>query len=170
MLTAYLVRMVEQHAGELTKELVDDLLTNERTPTFRRLSRDELEQPAHDIYHNLGEWLAGHKDDELDPLFIGLGRQRFHQKVPLPELVCAIILTKRHLRDRIRSVSTVHSAVELHNEIQLSMMIGRFFDRMLYGAVKGYEEAREEQAHPPKPSTPSKLTLEKTPTHIDWVP
>lgn len=170
MLAAYLVRMVEQHAGELTKELVDDLLTNEQTPTFRRLSRDDLEQPAHNIYHHLGEWLAGHKDDELDPTFVELGRRRFLQKVPLPELVYAIILTKRHLRDRIRSVSTVYSAVELHNEIQLSMMIGRFFDRMLYGAVKGYEEAREEQAHPPKASTRSKLTLEKTPTHIDWVP
>ena len=170
MLSGYLVRMVEQHADKLTKELVDDLLSNERTPSFHRLSRDELHERAHRIYSHLSDWLGDRIDDSIETTGDALGRQRYHEEVPLHELVYAITLTKQHLRDRIRAVGNVYSALELHNEIELSIMIGRFFDRLLYATVKGYEQSRFTAGHPPKPATHSKTPLEKTPAKIDWVP
>jgi hypothetical protein len=170
MLSAYLVRMVEQHADKLTKELVDDLLSNERTPSFHRLSPDELRNRAHLIYQHLGDWLADRSDASIEAAFEAVGRQRYHERVPISEAVYAIVLTKRHLRDRIRGVGTVYSALELHNEIELSMMIGRFFDKMIYAMVKGWENARHDAENPPKPSTQSKMPLEKEPAHIKWVP
>jgi hypothetical protein len=170
MLSAYLVRLVEQHADTLTDELVADLVGNPRTPSFHRLSRDELRDRTYGIYHGLGDWLASTSDATLEARFEALGRQRFHEHVPLAEVVLAATLTKQHLRNKIRSVGNVYAAVELHNEIQLSMMIGRFFDKVLYAIVKGYEHARHEAEHPPPLATASKTPLEKSPAKIEWVP
>ena len=132
MLSAYLVRLVEQHADTLTDELVADLQKNSGTPSFHRLSTDELRHRAFTVYHGLGDWLADTDDPAVEAKFEGLGRQRFHEKVPLHEVVLATTLMKQHLRDKIRAVGNIYSALELHNELQLSLLIGRFFDRMLY--------------------------------------
>ena len=170
MLSAYLVRLVEQHASALTGELVDDLLHNERTPTFHTLSRDELHHRLLGIYSHIGEWLADTSDASIEARFEALGKQRFHERVPLSELVYSIGLTKQHLRDKLRDVGNVYSAMELHNEIQLSMMIGRFFDKVLYALVRGYETAQYDAVHPTRPGTQSKTPLEKSPAKIEWVP
>jgi hypothetical protein len=170
MLSAYLIRLVEQHADALTEELVDDILKNEKTRSFHRLSRDELHHRAYSIYHGLGNWLADTNDATIEARFESLGRQRFHDRVPLNELVYAVMLVKQHLRDKIRSVGNIYSALELHNELQLSTMIGRFFDKLFYAVVKGYEQARYESEHPARPGTPSKTPLGKSPANIEWVP
>lgn len=170
MLSAYLVRLVEQHAEELTTELVDDLLANERTKSFRQLSRDDLHHRAYNIYRHLAEWLADKTDGAIESTFEGLGRERFHEHVPLSEQVWATILIKQHLRDKLRAAGTVYSALELHNEIQLSMMIGRFIDKVIYATIKGYELAQHDVEHPHKPATLSKSPLEKSPAKINWVP
>lgn len=170
MLSAYLIRLVEQHADTLTDELVADLLSNARTPSFHRLSRDELHHRAFTVYHGLGTWLADPEDPSMEAKFEALGRQRFHEHVRLSELVFATTLMKRHLRDKIRAVGNIYSALELHNELQLTLLIGRFFDRMLYSLVEGYEQARNESEHPAKASTQSKTPLETSPTRIEWIP
>jgi hypothetical protein len=170
MLSAYLVRLIEQHADTLTNELVEDLVTNERTPSFRRLSRDEIHHSSHHVYQNLADWLADKSDAAIQASFEAVGRQRFHEQVPLNEFIWAIVLVKRHLRDKIRAVGNVYSALELHNEIQLSMMIGRFIDKVLYAVVTGYEQARTEAEHPAKAATQSRTPLERSPAKINWVP
>ena len=170
MLSAYLVRLVEQHADALTAELVADLQRNPHTASFNRLSGDELHHRAHFIYHGLGNWLANPDDPALMSRFQALGRQRFHDRIPLDELVFALILTKQHLRDKIRSVGNVASALELHNELHLHSLIGRFFDKMLHAVVQGYEAGRHEVEHPRRAATPSKAPLGTAAPKIDWGP
>jgi hypothetical protein len=168
MLSAYIVRMVEGHADTLTKELVDDLLTNARTPSLHRLSPDAIRRGAYEVYRHLGDWLANGGDENVERTFEAMGRRRFQQQVPLDELVYAVVLTKQHLRQRLRSVRAVSSSVEIHNEIELDMLIGRFFDKVLYAGVRGYESARSEAARPAR--TRAKMTLDQARTKLDWVP
>ncbi|MGE3841145.1 MAG: RsbRD N-terminal domain-containing protein [Vicinamibacterales bacterium] len=170
MLSGYLVRFVEQHADILTDELVTDLLSNSKTASYRRLSRDELRQHCFEIYHGLGRWLGDTDDPALESRVEALGRERFHEGVPLSEQVYAVGLMKQHLREKIRSVGVVYSALELHNELHLSLLIGRFFDRMLYSLVKGYEMAADEGGHPAKPPRSSKSLLGESPVNVEWVP
>jgi hypothetical protein len=170
MISAYLVRLVEQHADKLTEELVADLQGNPHTASYHRLSPDELRHRAHLIYHGLGDWLASTDDEVLRSRFQSLGRQRFHDHVPLSQLLYALVLTKKHLRDKIRSVGNVSSALELHNELHLSMMIERFFDKILHAVAQGYEIAHELTEHPSRPAVGQKTPLETTRAKIDWVP
>ena len=52
------------------------------------------------------------------------------------------------MRSYIRRVAAANSAVEMHQEAELNMMIGHFFDKALYHSVKGYEEAGAPASRP----------------------
>jgi hypothetical protein len=142
MLSGYLVRIIEQHAEDLTKELLDDLQSNPRTPSFRQLSREELHERMHDLYKNLGLWLAHENEAAIETMYAEIGRRRAAQGVPISEVVCALGLVKEHLRNFVRRVDFLGSAFELHREVELNTMVGHFFDRAVYFTVKGYEAAR----------------------------
>lgn len=139
MLSVRLVRMIEDHAEELTRGVLDDLQTNARTPAYHKLSREELHHRAYEVYRNLGRWL-GHKTDELiEAMYSELGKKRCAEGVPASEVTYALILTKYHLRDYIRSAGLVDSAVDLYQEQELHRLVGNFFDKAIYYTVKGYE-------------------------------
>lgn len=153
MLSAYLVRMIENHAEDLTREVLDDVTRNPRTPAWHNLSRDELHRRVYDFYHDLGHWLADNSEAGVEKAYSQLGRERFEEGVPLHEVVFAVTLVKNHLRNFIRRAGVVYSALELHREVELNLMIGRFFDTALYYAVKGYEEVRAASMRPPVSAT-----------------
>lgn len=154
MLSARLVRVIEEHAEELTRGVLKDLATNPRTPAYHRLPPEELHRRVYDVYHNLGRWLGDKTEDHITATYGGLGRARCAEGVPLSEVVYALVLTKDHLREYIRAVGLVDSAVELYLEEELHLSIGHFFDRALYHTVKGYEaEATSHAAATPAPRT-----------------
>ncbi len=142
MLSARLIQMIQDHAEDLTRELLQDLASNARTPAYHKLAQDELHQRVYDVYHNLGRWLGDKSDESVEARYSGLGRTRASEKVPLSEVIYALILIKEHLRGYIRRAGLVGSAVELYAEEELQLMIGHFFDKALYYTVKGYEGAR----------------------------
>lgn len=141
MLSVRLVQMIEDHAEQLTRTVVDDLQTNPRTAHYHNLSRVELHHRAHEVYRNLGHSLAQKSDEPIEATYSKLGAKRFAEGVPLSEVVYALVLEKYHLRDYIRSAGLMDSVVELYQEQELHRLIGHFFDRATYYTVKGYEHA-----------------------------
>jgi hypothetical protein len=144
MLSTYLVRMIESHAEELTRELLADLGRNPRTPSFHTMSRQEVQQRVHDLYQNLGSWLGEQSEEAVERTYTELGRRRFAEGIPLSESLCVMLLTKDHLRSFVRRAGAPDSALELHREVEMNVQIGHFFDRVIYHAVRGYEAARAE--------------------------
>ncbi|MBZ5514256.1 MAG: hypothetical protein LAN62_05325 [Acidobacteriia bacterium] len=139
MLSARLVRMIEDHAEELTRGLLDDLATNARTSAYHKIPREELRHRLYDVYRNLGRWLGHTTDESIEATYSELGRRRFAEGVPLSEVVYALTLSKYHLRDFIRTRGLTDSAVELYQEQELQRLVGRFFDRAIYYTIRGYE-------------------------------
>ena len=145
MLSARLVRVIEDHAEQLTRSVVNDLQTNPRTSAYHRLSREELHHRAYDVYRHLGRSLGQKTEEEIEATYSALGKRRHTEGIPLSQVVYALILEKCHLRDYIRSAGLVDSAVELYQEQELHRLIGHFFDRATYYAVKGYEHAAQSE-------------------------
>jgi len=141
MLSARLVRLIEDHAEELFRGLLDDLQSNPRTPAYHRLDREELRSRLYDVYQNLGRWLADTTEQHVETAYSELGRRRHAEGIPLSEVVFAIILAKCHLWEYIRTCGLMDSAVALYQEQELHRMVGRFFDRAIYHTVRGYEHA-----------------------------
>jgi len=141
MLSDRLVRMIEQHAEELTRALVQDIQSNPATATYHRLSREAIHGRTYDVYKNLGGWLHSKAEEDVKANYTELGKKRAAEGIPLSEVVYALTLTKYHLRDYIRAAGLVDSAVELYQEQELQRLLGRFFDKAIYYTVRAYERA-----------------------------
>lgn len=153
MLSARLVKVIEEHAEELTRGVLTDLSANARTPHYHNLPADELHRRVYDVYHNLGRWLSDKTEEHVEATYGGLGRTRAVEGVPLSEVVYALVLIKEHLREYIRAVGLVDSAVELYLEEELHLLIGHFFDKAIYHTVKGYEAEEHSSAASSRPRT-----------------
>ena len=139
MLGARLLQLIQAHAGSLTHEVITDLRTNERTPSFRRMSLS-----------NLGRWIGDSDENAIRVEYEEMGRRRFRDGVPVSEIVYVLLLTKQHLRRYIRNHGLVDFTgdrmmpdellpLELHSIQELNYQVGEFFDRALYHLARGYE-------------------------------
>ncbi|HVH27141.1 MAG TPA: hypothetical protein VM818_10285 [Vicinamibacterales bacterium] len=155
MIGAKLIELIEIHAGPLAKEVTKDLMTNPRTPGFRAVPPDELEQRVFQLFHRLGDWIGEPKHDRVQAEFDDWGRQRFGQGILLSEIIYAIIVLKRHLRQYIADNGLVDASfprmegdyvlpMHLQSLQELNVRVGTFFDEALYYLARGYEaEAKQ---------------------------
>lgn len=143
LLSTRLIQMIEDHAEELTRGVVEDLKTNPKTPYMHQLSTQALHDQSYQVYRNLSRWLMELSDDAIKAYHLNVARVRFEEGIPLSEIVFAHTLKKYHLRDYIRTSGMVDSAVGILQEQELHHLIGSFFDKAIYYTVVGYEEAEK---------------------------
>jgi len=152
MLTSRLMELIGARATALTSEAMQDILSNKHTSSFRRVPAMELEPRIAALYLNLIRWIGSPDDEAVRNEYEQWGRTRFHQGIPLSEIVYCLILTKGHLRKFIREHGLIEFSgdrvtpdelvpVELHGIQELNYMVGEFFDRALYHLARGYEAA-----------------------------
>jgi len=147
MLSVRLVQMIEDHAEELTRELIKDLQSNPRTPHYHRLTYEELHYRTYSVYRNLGHWVSQKSEEPIAANYSDLATRRYAEGVPLEEIVFALASTKNHLYSYIRTTGLMDSAVELHQERELRRQVGYFFDKAIYYTVRAYEHEAA-SAHP----------------------
>ena len=150
MLSDGLIRVIESHAEELTWGAVAKLESSSHTRSYHRLSPDRLYHWLFDVYHALGRWLLTNTDQDIRARYSELGKQRCKEGIPLSEVLWALVLTKDHLRERIRTSMSADSALELHREQEIYRLIERFFDRAACYAAEAYE--REASIHRDDPA------------------
>ena len=140
MLSRRLVQIIEDHAEQLTRDLIDDLRSNHRTPHYHHLTREELHLRTYDVYRNLGRWLNDETESAIESTYTQLGKTRFAEGIPVNEIVFSLGLLKNHLLEYIHFSGMADSAVELHGDRELQRLVGRFFDKAVYYTVKGFEQ------------------------------
>jgi len=162
MLGARLLQLIQAHAGPLSRDVMDDLMTNDRTPTFRRLNAADVETRVSSLFYGLGKWIGDPDDHAVRHEYEEMGRVRFREGVPVSELVYALLITKSRLRRYIRENGLADFAgdriaaqellpLELHSIQDFNYRVGEFFDRALYHLARGYEaEGLERSRRAPK--------------------
>jgi hypothetical protein len=151
MFSYRLVRLIESHADALASALEERVQGNSQVSHFRDVSAQELRQRVYEIYGHLGEWLLGKNELDVEQRYREIGSRRATQKVPLSEVIQAIVLTKENLWEFLKSEAMADRAVEIMGELELLQMLEMFFDRAIYYAAVGYEDkvagvARKENA------------------------
>ena len=141
MIALRLVRLIENHSEELAEGLTQKLLSSERTRDIRKVPANELHHRCHEVYRNLSDWLLNKTEHDMEAVYKALGARRASQGVSMAALTWAILLTKEHLWSFLEWEG-VHGG--LHNvfgELELLRQLEQFFDRAVYSATAGYEEA-----------------------------
>jgi hypothetical protein len=141
VLSARLVKLIEDRAKQLTAGLVKDLRNNPRTQACHKLSCQELLRRAYDVHQLLGERLGHKADDRIEANYRELGRQRQAEDVPFSEIVHALILIKSRLRNHVRIAGLVNSTVELYRQPELDCLAGQFLDKAVYYTTRSYKHA-----------------------------
>jgi len=151
MFSYRLVRLIETNADALATSLEQKAEASSQVPHFRAIPSHELRERVYEIYRHLGEWLLGKNELDIEQRYRQIGARRAQQKVPLSEVMQAIVLTKENLWDFLKSEAVMDRAIEIMGELELLQMLEMFFDRAIYYAAVGYEEeaaraARDEAA------------------------
>jgi hypothetical protein len=141
MFSYRLVRLIESQADVLAAGLEEKVQANPQVSHIRDISALELRERVYEIYRHLGEWLLGKNELDIEHRYREIGLRRAQQKVPLSELVQAIVLTKENLWEFLKSEAVMDRAIEIMGELELLQMLEMFFDRAIYFAAVGYEEA-----------------------------
>jgi hypothetical protein len=141
MLGIKFVRLIETHSEVLSRGLVHEIHKSERTSDFRKIAPDELQRAARDLYYNLGDWLLKKTDSDIAIRFRGIAARRAAAGVRLHQLIWALTLTRDHLWHYLQREAFADTVIELHGELELQASLNQFFDRAIYHAIEGYEEA-----------------------------
>ena len=106
------------------------------------MPREEFRQRVYEIYDHLGEWLTSKREEDVARRYTEIGMQRKRQGVALSELMYAIILTREHLWDYLQHEANLEKPAEVFGELEVLQLLEQFFDRAMYYAARGYEQAR----------------------------
>jgi hypothetical protein len=145
MLALKLVRLIEEHSGELAMGLTDKLRQSERTGDFCKVSREGLCLAATEIYRNLGEWLLQKTETDIAERFRALGARRAAEGVGVHQFVWALVISRNHLWQFLQREAFADNIVQLSGELELQQMLNLFYDRAVYYGVLGYKEAEDRE-------------------------
>ena len=145
MFSYRLVRLIETHADALAQGAEERVQSRSQLHHFRGLPAHELRERVYEIYRHLGEWLLGKNELDIEHRYREIGARRMRQRVPLSEVVQAIVLTKENLWEFLKSEAVMDRAVEIMGELELLQMLEMFFDRAIYYAAVGHEEEVERE-------------------------
>jgi hypothetical protein len=139
-----LIQLIETRAEPLSEGLMRKLKKNDRCiELLRRVPSGELRSRSHEIYRNLNDWLRNTTETEIEERYIGLGMKRAHQGVPYSDFLWAVSATKEHLWEFMQSEGLFVEPVDILGGMDLLHSLDRFFDRILYFAAVGYQNARQ---------------------------
>jgi len=142
MMLYRLVRLIETHSQALAAGLLDQVENSELTPNFQQnVPPEDLKERVYEVYRHLGEWLMGKDELQLEQRYLKIGARRADQQVPLSEVIWVIILTKDNLWEFIKKESVLERPVEVFGELEMLQLLEQFFDRAIYYAAVGYEQA-----------------------------
>ena len=144
MLGMKLVRLIEAHSEALSRGLMEQIRKSERTSDFRKIPPKELRLAAAEVYRNLGEWLLQKTESDIAIRFRAIAARRVAEGIGLHQVVWALMLTRDHLLHFLRREAFADNVVALHGELELQQMLNQFFDRAVYYAILGYQEALQQ--------------------------
>jgi hypothetical protein len=135
-----LVKLIEKSADELAESMVQKVRESPRMVGYHRFGDDELAHRARLVYGNLEKWLEEGSEGSVKEEYFQLGQRRYQERIPLSELVWALLLTRRNLWQFIQGQGW-DTVSDLESSLELEILVVRFFDRAILHAVRGYEEA-----------------------------
>lgn len=135
-----LVKLIEERADELTELMVRNVRESPRMAAYHRFGDDELGGRARLVYANLGKWLEEASEGLVEEEYSRLGRLRCRERIPLSQLTWGLLLTRRTLWQFIEQQGW-DTLSDLQRNLDLEILVVRFFDRAILHAVRGYESA-----------------------------
>lgn len=135
-----LVKLIESHADELSRNLLQDLRKRDSTSTFHTYDEKEIYERAFSVYSHLGKWISRETTkEEIAKRYTALGMKRRKEGFALSEIIQALIMTRRHLWLKVLAEGFLDTALDLNQALDLNNRVMLFFDRAIFYTAVGYQ-------------------------------
>lgn len=141
MLYQKYIRLVEDHAEQLTRKWSTEVRNNPSTPGYKNIPQQHLDERVYDVFRRLGVYLMEDEPDfkQTAEHFIKLGRERACEGMKVSEVIYALILERVVIWNFIVEEGLISNALDLHEALGFYMKINNFFDKAEYFIAKGFE-------------------------------
>ncbi len=145
MIALRLVHLIESHSEELAESLLHKLERSHRAADLRKVPPHEIRERTHEVYRNLSDWLLTKTDEDIERVYMSLGRRRAGQGVTMSALCWALLMTEENLWDFLELEGMREKPLEILGGFELLRLLDRFFDQAVYFATLGYESYGSEK-------------------------
>lgn len=136
-----LVRLVEEHAEEISRRWLVEVRGSPSMPTYSSLPPGVVQEKAIAALSKFCSWLSGKEhEEEVAAFYRVLGRQRRQQGFALHEVLGALTLLKREIWSFIGQRGALVDLMEVYRAMELSQRVGSFFDTALCHTARGFDE------------------------------
>jgi hypothetical protein len=141
MLSLKLIENVQRHCDQILDGLIARIYRDPELPHLRKLPEADLRDRGRAVLRHLDRWLPDGREVALIEQYEILGRVRQQEGIPLHEVVRGFQLLKQQTVGFVRDWGFGQPAAEVQAEEEAEYLVDRFFDRLVYHLVKGYEKA-----------------------------
>jgi hypothetical protein len=106
---------------------------------MRKVPAPEIRERVREVYRNLSDWILTKIDDEIERVYMPLGRRRAEQGVTLSALCWALMMTEENLWNFLKLEGMRERPLEILGGFELLRLLDQFFDQAIYFATLGYE-------------------------------
>lgn len=142
MVALRLIRLIEAHSDQISRELAAKVRSSSRTPHMRKVAEPELLAVLQELLQHLSEWLLTKTESDVQKRYTEMATRRARLGVPISESCWAVVFTKEYLWDFLQKQGFLRNPMELYGEMELMCLLNQFFDRALCYMAEGYEQAR----------------------------
>lgn len=137
-----LVQLMKDKSVLMSEGLVLRVRASNKCKTLQfRVPESEQREYARAIYQDLIHWLEGETESQLEERYVSLGMRRASQEVPSNQLFWAVTIANEYLWDYMQQECLHEDPVDFWGGVTLLRSLARFFDRVVYFALIGYEQA-----------------------------
>jgi hypothetical protein len=141
MISKKLFELILHKENKLSKRWVEEVKKTSCMASYQKHSDEELLKRNRKFFENLAQWIdAGVSREEMIAYFETIGRQRYREGFPLPEILYGVLLAKKVFHDAIIQEALLSSAMEIYQALELITMIHNFFDQGNFNITRGYLE------------------------------
>ncbi|KAB2846577.1 MAG: hypothetical protein F9K45_01585 [Melioribacteraceae bacterium] len=152
MLYQKYIRLVEDHAEQLTEIWIREVKKNPSTIGYRKLSDEELSRRIYDVYKRLGKWIM--RNDPLNresaEHFVKLGKERAAEDFQVSEVIYALILSRVVMWQYILDQGVINTSIDFQQALDFYKLVTSFFDKAVYFVAVGYETTAHVHEEKPK--------------------
>jgi len=142
MRAAKLVQHMKANTERMSEQVLEKISRSEKCDDLvKKLTPEEQKRSTADVYRDLTAWLATESDATIEHRYTALGMLRAQQGIPFSNLYWAVCIAHEHLWQYMQEECLLDEPVEFWGGVILLRSLTQFFDRVLYFALRGYEQS-----------------------------
>jgi hypothetical protein len=146
MVSPKLVQLLETHWEAVSARFFRLLNSESGLPHIKKLPESELNLVCRRLVSNIGQYLMTRPGAGIGIEYERIGRERFHEGIPMSECIRGIQLLKEAAISYLREQGLFDTSVDIYAEEELEHQIGIFFDILVVNLAVGYEKAQSRAA------------------------